>query len=144
MAGDQCLVNFAVILYDAEKALAYDSFSDCGRQAEVDCKPGFRYSVHSNIDPDTMRLRTVPKLPLNEAATSRVIEMAWEDRTPFEAIQASFGLTEADVIRVMRSSLKPTAFKRWRRRVSGRVTKHGALRSPDVKRAYCPSQYKVR
>jgi uncharacterized protein (TIGR03643 family) len=91
-----------------------------------------------------MRLRTLPKLPLNEAATSRVIEMAWEDRTPFEAIQASFGLTEADVIRVMRSSLKPTAFKRWRRRVSGRVTKHGALRSPDVKRAYCPSQYKVR
>ena len=128
----------------SEKAFAYDSFPDCGRQAEVDCEPGFRYSVHSNIETDTTSIRTVPNLPLNEAATSRVIEMAWEDRTPFEAIRASFGLTEADVIRVMRSSLKPAAFKRWRRRVSGRVTKHGALRSPDVKRAYCPSQYKVR
>lgn len=128
----------------SEKTFACDSFPDCGRQAEVDCEPGFRYSVHSNIETDTTSIRTVPNLPLNEAAASRVIEMAWEDRTPFEAIQASFGLTEADVIRVMRSSLKPTAFKRWRRRVSGRVTKHGALRSPDVKRAYCPSQYKVR
>ena len=128
----------------SEKAFACDSFPDCGRQAEVDCEPGFRYSVHSNIETDTTSIRTVPNLPLNEAATSRVIEMAWEDRTPFEAIQGSFGLTEADVIRVMRSSLKPAAFKRWRRRVSGRVTKHGALRSPDVKRAYCPSQYKVR
>lgn len=144
MAGDQCLVNFAVIRYDAEKAFAYDSLPDCGRQAEVDCEPGFRYSVHSNIDTDTTSIRTVPNMPLNEAAASRVIEMAWEDRTPFEAIQASFGLTEADVIRVMRSSLKPAAYKRWRRRVSGRVTKHDALRSPDVKRAYCPSQYKVR
>ena len=113
-------------------------------KTEVDCEPSLRYTVHKSIDTDTMRPRTVPSLPLNEPATSRVIEMAWEDRTPFEAIQASFGLTEADVIQVMRSSLKPAAYKRWRRRVSGRVTKHDALRSPDVKRAYCPSQYKVR
>ena len=81
---------------------------------------------------------------LNEEAISRVIEMAWEDRTPFEAIQANFGLNEADVIRIMRSEIKPTTFKRWRRRVSGRSTKHTALRSPSVLRAYCPSQYKVR
>ena len=81
---------------------------------------------------------------LNEEAISRVIEMAWEDRTPFEAIEANFGLNEADVIRIMRSEIKPTAFKRWRRRVSGRSTKHTALRSPSVLRAYCPSQYKVR
>lgn len=83
-------------------------------------------------------------IKLNEAAISRVIEMAWEDRTPFEAIEASYGLNEAGVIKIMRSEIKPTAFKRWRRRVSGRSTKHTALRSGSVLRAYCPSQYKVR
>lgn len=54
----------------------------------------------------------------------RIIEMAWEDRTPFEAIQAQFGLAEADVIRLMRQELKPGSFRRWRARVQGRSTKH--------------------
>ena len=83
-------------------------------------------------------------IQLNEAAISRVIEMAWEDRTPFEAIEASYGLNEAGVIKIMRSEIKPTAFKRWRRRVSGRSTKHTALRSGSVLRGYCQSQYKIR
>lgn len=73
---------------------------------------------------------------------SRIIEMAWEDRTPFEAIEATFGLDEKAVIRLMRQQLKPGSFRLWRKRVTGRKTKHKALRSPDVSRGYCPTQYK--
>jgi uncharacterized protein (TIGR03643 family) len=68
--------------------------------------------------------------------------MAWEDRTPFEAILRSYGLSESEVIRLMRTQLKAGSFRLWRARVTGRTTKHGALRSPDVDRAYCPTQYK--
>ena len=75
---------------------------------------------------------------------SRIIEMAWEDRTPFEAIESQFGMNENKVIRLMRYSLKPSSFRLWRQRVSGRVTKHSKLRSPGVSRGYCPSQYKYR
>lgn len=82
--------------------------------------------------------------PLQDDELSRVIEMAWEDRTPFEAIEASFGLAEAEVIKLMRQSLKPSSFRLWRKRVSGRKTKHTRLRSPDVSRGYCPTQYKQR
>ena len=55
---------------------------------------------------------------------SRIVEMAWEDRTPFEAILRDYGLAEADVIRLMRSELKVGSFRLWRSRVSGRKTKH--------------------
>lgn len=79
-----------------------------------------------------------------DADRSRIVEMAWEDRTPFEAIEEQFGLKEADVIRLMRRVLKPSSFKLWRQRVSGRKTKHLQLRSPDVTRAYCPTQSKPR
>ena len=75
-------------------------------------------------------------LGLSAADHSRVIEMAWEDRTPFEAIERLYGLPEGDVIRLMRGSLKPKAFKNWRQRVSGRVTKHGARRDPSVSVSY--------
>lgn len=81
---------------------------------------------------------------LSDSDSSRVIEMAWEDRTPFEAIENLFGLNEQAVIRLMRRDLKSSSFKLWRARVSGRKTKHLKLRSPDVDRAYCPTQYKNR
>jgi uncharacterized protein (TIGR03643 family) len=81
---------------------------------------------------------------LSPADQSRIIEMAWEDRTPFEAIATLYGLPEAKVIALMRASLKPRAFRNWRQRVSGRTTKHGALRDPSVSRGYCKTQYKVR
>ena len=84
------------------------------------------------------------RIGLNAADHSRVIEMAWEDRTPFEAIERHYGLPEAAVIRLMRRSLKPKAFKNWRQRVSGRVTKHSARRDPSVSRGYCATQYKQR
>ena len=59
----------------------------------------------------------------------RVIEMCWEDRTPFEAIEHQFGLKEKDVIKIMRNNLKPKSFKVWRKRVSGRKTKHMELKN---------------
>lgn len=70
--------------------------------------------------------------------------MAWEDRTPFEAITLQFNMQEADVIKFMRKKLKEKSFKIWRARVSGRSTKHVKLRSKSVNRAYSPTQYKQR
>lgn len=81
---------------------------------------------------------------LDEAQVSRVIEMAWEDRTPFAAIEHSYGLNEAAVIRLMRHELKPSSFRSWRQRVTNRATKHQAKRSFAVGRAYCKTQYKQR
>ena len=81
---------------------------------------------------------------LLESEQSRVIEMAWEDRTPFEAIERLFGMNESDVIKFMRRNLKPRSFRLWRERVSGRATKHIKLRSDDVTRSHCPTQYKQR
>jgi uncharacterized protein (TIGR03643 family) len=79
---------------------------------------------------------------LSESDISRLIEMAWEDRTPFDAIEQSFGLSESQVIQLMRHELKRGSFELWRKRVTGRATKHLALRSKFVDRAYCSTQYK--
>lgn len=81
---------------------------------------------------------------LSGAQRSRVIEMAWEDRTTFEAIEHSYGLNETDVIKLMRQELKPASFRLWRKRVSSRATKHEAIRGFVVGRAYCKTQYKPR
>jgi uncharacterized protein (TIGR03643 family) len=62
--------------------------------------------------------------------------MAWEDRTPFEAIAQQFGLNEAEVIKLMRRELKRASFKLWRERVSGRHTKHLALRPVSMAHEY--------
>lgn len=69
---------------------------------------------------------------------SRVIEMAWEDRTPFDAIEHQYGLSEDDVISLMRKEMKRSSFKMWRKRVSGRQTKHRSLRKDDVNRFTSP------
>lgn len=69
--------------------------------------------------------------PLTAQQTDRIIEMAWEDRTPFEAILAQFGLAEAEVIVLMRRELKPASWRRWRARVQGRATKHQAKSAVD-------------
>lgn len=58
----------------------------------------------------------------------RIIEMAWEDRTPFEAIEFQFGLNEQEVISLMRNEIKHSSFKMWRKRVQGRKTKHALLK----------------
>lgn len=61
---------------------------------------------------------------LDSETIDRIIEMAWEDRTPFEAIELQFGLNESQVIAVMRREMQPSSFRMWRKRVSGRQTKH--------------------
>lgn len=78
---------------------------------------------------------------LTKPEISRVIEMAWEDRTPFDAIEFQFGLNEPDVIELMRGEMKPSSFKMWRKRVSGRDTKHRKKRREDVNRFVSPDQY---
>ena len=77
---------------------------------------------------------------LTDADISRIIEMAWEDRTPFEAIELSYGLSEAQVIHLMRRDMKASSFRMWRARVSGRNTKHAAKRGFRVGRHVCPTQ----
>lgn len=73
------------------------------------------------------------KLSLTEAERSRLIEMAWEDRTPFEMIRLQYGLTEASVIDFMRNNMKKSSFRMWRKRMNGRLTKHLALNSASVR-----------
>ena len=75
-----------------------------------------------------------PETPHDAADISRIIEMAWEDRTPFESIAMQFGLNEPAVVALMRRQLKRSSFRMWRERVSGRATKHAALRSAEVTR----------
>ena len=70
---------------------------------------------------------------LSEADISAVIQLAWEDRTSFETIEQRLGVCEAEVIRIMRQELKSGSFQLWRKRMKGRVTKHRALRDPDMK-----------
>ena len=68
----------------------------------------------------------------NKEEINRIIEMAWEDRTPFSAIEFQFGIKENDVRKIMRSNLKESSFKLWRERVKGRKTKH-ARSNPSVR-----------
>ena len=72
---------------------------------------------------------------LSQGDISAIIQMAWEDRTSFETIHERIGLSESEVIRLMRSELKSGSFIVWRMRMKGRATKHRAMRSPDMKYA---------
>lgn len=75
------------------------------------------------------------KIPnLDNQTMERIIEMAWEDRTSFEAIEAQFGLQEKQVIILMRRFLTPSSFKIWRKRVTARKTKHQKKRNFIVSR----------
>ena len=77
----------------------------------------------------------------SEVELDRIIEMAWEDRTPFEAILFQFKLAEKDVIKLMRSTLKESSFKRWRKRVNSGVSqKHLKKRNPEINRFKCSRQ----
>lgn len=78
---------------------------------------------------------------LKKPDISRIIEMAWEDRTPFDAIEFQYGLSEDEVINLMRSEMKSSSFKMWRKRVTGRDTKHRKLRKENVKRFDSPKKY---
>jgi len=83
------------------------------------------------------------KYHLTDLSIDRIIEMAWEDRTPFEAIEYQFGLTEAEVIQLMKHELQLRNWQKWRARVQGRKTKHQALRGAEVTRFRCSRQRQV-
>ena len=81
------------------------------------------------------------KLPdLDTRTIDRIVEMAWEDRTPFSAIETQFGLKEKQVIALMRKEMKASSFRMWRKRVSGRKTKHLAKRDFLAGRFRCKEQ----
>lgn len=71
---------------------------------------------------------------LSERDIDRIIEMAWEDRTSFDAIEEQFGVPEDEVIKLMRKEMKPSSFRMWRKRVQGRKTKHRAFGKEDPSR----------
>ena len=81
------------------------------------------------------------KTEFTERELDRIIEMAWEDRTPFEAIDFQFGLSEKEVIKVMRTNLKRSSFNLWRKRVNSGVSqKHLKKRNPEINRFKCSRQ----
>lgn len=82
-------------------------------------------------------------MDLTQRHIDRVIEMAWEDRTPFEAITFQFGLKEQEVIELMRREMKPSSFRMWRKRVQGRATKHMNKRVFDKGRFKCSRQRNI-
>lgn len=77
---------------------------------------------------------------LDVQTIDRIVEMAWEDRTPFGAIEMQYGLKEKDTIALMRREMKRSSFKMWRKRVTGRKTKHIAKRDFVEGRFRCPQQ----
>lgn len=79
-------------------------------------------------------------MKITDRDIDRIIEMAWEDRTPFEAITFQFGLKEQEIIELMRKEMKPSSFRMWRERVQGRTTKHLKKRNFDEGRFKCSRQ----
>jgi uncharacterized protein (TIGR03643 family) len=78
-----------------------------------------------------------------EIQIDRIIEMAWEDRTPFEAITFQFGISEQETIEIMRREMKASSFRMWRERVQGRATKHAKLRVNGIDRFKCKLQRQI-
>ena len=85
-----------------------------------------------------------PDKHLTEADISRIIEMAWEDRTPFDAIFTQFGLTENEVMRIMQKNIKPSSYVLWRKRVKEIGLKHQKKRGFLTSNAYAKNQYKPK
>lgn len=83
------------------------------------------------------------KKQFTESQIDRIIEMAWEDRTPFEAITFQFGISEQETIGIMRREMKPSSFRMWRKRVQGRATKHAKLRTNGIDRFKCKLQRQI-
>ena len=80
---------------------------------------------------------------LSKSDISRIIEMAWEDRTTFDAIESQFGISEQEVKKLMRGNLKSSSYKLWRKRVNGRKTKHLTKRNFTVGRHKSYDQNKL-
>lgn len=83
------------------------------------------------------------KREFTENELDRIIEMAWEDRTTFDAIKMQFGISEQETIEIMREQMKLSSFKMWRARVQGRSTKHAKLRVDGIDRFKCTQQRQI-
>ena len=81
-------------------------------------------------------------MKLSDADISRIIEMAWEDRTPFDAIKSQFNISNDEVVKIMRNNLREKSFNLWRKRVRGRKTKHSQLRNFKIGRHHSYDQNK--
>jgi uncharacterized protein (TIGR03643 family) len=88
-------------------------------------------------------MKIAEKFELDERQQDRVIAMAWEDRTPFEAIEYQFGLAEKDVIKFMQEQMHPRNWRKWRARVQGRKTKHVKLRDNEISRFKSTAQRQI-
>ena len=88
-------------------------------------------------------MKVIKKYQLEPEDVNRIINMAWEDRTPFEAIEGQFGLSESEVIKLMKHEMRLQNWKKWRARVQGRKTKHRKLRSSEVSRHKCTLQRQI-
>lgn len=86
-------------------------------------------------------MKSIKKFSAEEI--SKIIEMAWEEKTPFEIIEYQFGLSESDTVSMMRAHMQPGSFRLWRERVTDRKMKHLKLRSPEVSKAYSSRHSKV-
>lgn len=157
MANSQDLASASVVHSLSDSTAADTTLATMRADMDAALEDKQQTSIHADTDLNEARTSSVQsddmivqsvddagERVLDEAQVSRVIEMAWEDRTPFGAIEHSFGLTESDVIKLMRQDLKPSSFKLWRERVTNRATKHQAKRDFEVGRAYCKTQYKQR
>lgn len=96
--------------------------------------------VRSNNLPTVIKNYVSDSLDITEEDKDRIIQMAWEDRTPFEAIEFQFGLKEKDVIEFMRKNSLASSFKMWRKRMKSRKTKHSFLREKSISRFKCSRQ----
>ncbi len=88
-------------------------------------------------------MKVIEKYQLSATDVDRIVNMAWEDRTPFEAITFQFGLSEGEVIKLMKHQMKLSNWKKWRARVAGRQTKHGKLRANTVNRFKSQAQRQI-
>ncbi len=86
---------------------------------------------------------TISNFEKIELDKSRIIEMAWEDRTTFESIKIQYGLDEPALMKLMKASLKLSSYKLWRNRIRIKSIKHEKLRVAKVTKAFCPTQYKI-
>lgn len=96
--------------------------------------------ISVNNMPTVIKKYVSDSLDIIEEDKDRIIQMAWEDRTPFEAIEFQFGLKEKDVIEFMRKNSLPSSFKMWRKRMKSRKTKHSFLRQKSINRFKCSRQ----
>jgi len=88
-------------------------------------------------------MKIAKKYQLTERTIDRIIEMAWEDRTPFDAIKEQFGVPEGDTIKLMRQEMKLSSWKMWRERVQNRATKHSKKRHFTEGRHKCSRQRQI-